>query len=150
MKEIRTEIEIDAPPSVVWDVLTGLEAYPEWNPHVTAAAGDLRDGGELRIRVKPSGARSRDIGVTVDVLESPHSLGWTGSIGHPWLFTGEHTFELHDLGGGRTHFVNRERISGLLARLVVDDDTPSDYEGMNRALRERAEARVEGTVGATA
>jgi uncharacterized protein YndB with AHSA1/START domain len=28
----RSEIEIDAAPEVVWDVLTAIERWPSWNP----------------------------------------------------------------------------------------------------------------------
>jgi uncharacterized membrane protein len=34
MKEIHTEIEINAPAEKVWRVLTDFAAYPEWNPFV--------------------------------------------------------------------------------------------------------------------
>ncbi len=32
MKEIHTEIEINAPAGKVWRVLTDFPSYPEWNP----------------------------------------------------------------------------------------------------------------------
>src|SRR5208337_3854746 len=39
MKEIHTEIEINAPAEKVWKVLTDFAAYPEWNPFVRCGAG---------------------------------------------------------------------------------------------------------------
>ena len=32
------EIEIDAPPQVVWEVLTRFENWPNWNPDVPACS----------------------------------------------------------------------------------------------------------------
>jgi uncharacterized protein YndB with AHSA1/START domain len=32
VRELRSEIEIDAPPERVWAVVTEFAAYPEWNP----------------------------------------------------------------------------------------------------------------------
>lgn len=34
------EIEIAAPPSAVWAVLTDYDRYPEWNPFVVNLSGD--------------------------------------------------------------------------------------------------------------
>jgi uncharacterized protein YndB with AHSA1/START domain len=38
-KEIITEIEIDASPSQVWQVLTDFEKYPTWNPFIKKISG---------------------------------------------------------------------------------------------------------------
>lgn len=46
MKELRTEIEIKAPPEKVWEILTDLARYPEWNPFFHHAVGTLKVGGE--------------------------------------------------------------------------------------------------------
>ena len=32
MKELRTQIEINATPERVWDVLTAFDRFSEWNP----------------------------------------------------------------------------------------------------------------------
>ena len=38
-KEIVREIEINAPPSRVWQVLTDFEKYPTWNPFIKKITG---------------------------------------------------------------------------------------------------------------
>jgi hypothetical protein len=39
----RAEVEIAAPPEVVWDVLTRLRDWPEWNPNVKSMSFDGAD-----------------------------------------------------------------------------------------------------------
>lgn len=34
MKEIYTEIEIDAPASIVWSIITDFEDFTRWNPFI--------------------------------------------------------------------------------------------------------------------
>jgi hypothetical protein len=39
----------------VWQVLTDLAAYGEWNPFIRAASGDLALGGRLQVTISPPG-----------------------------------------------------------------------------------------------
>jgi uncharacterized protein YndB with AHSA1/START domain len=39
MKENRNDVEIQASPEAVWEVLTDLEAYAEWNPQLYRGEG---------------------------------------------------------------------------------------------------------------
>ena len=44
MKENRNEIEIQSTPERVWEILTDLGKYPEWNPLLCRAEGRLAVG----------------------------------------------------------------------------------------------------------
>jgi hypothetical protein len=46
----RSEIEIAAPPEVVWEVLTEIEQWPSWNPDIKSMSmqGDLAEGSVFR------------------------------------------------------------------------------------------------------
>ena len=37
--ELHTEIDIDATPEVVWQVLTDLDRWADWNPFITSSVG---------------------------------------------------------------------------------------------------------------
>ena len=65
MKQIRTEMEIQATPERVWQVLTDLASFPDWNPFIRAAQGDLREGARLKIRIPPPGGMAMTFKPTV-------------------------------------------------------------------------------------
>lgn len=52
MRELRREIDIDAPPAAVWAVLTDTRSYSEWNPFIPHLAGELREGAKLEVRIR--------------------------------------------------------------------------------------------------
>ncbi|WP_371053885.1 SRPBCC domain-containing protein [Rhodococcus gordoniae] len=43
------EVEIDAPSSVVWEILTDLDNYPNWNPFCIAAQSTLEIGAPVNM-----------------------------------------------------------------------------------------------------
>jgi len=145
MKEIRTEIDIRASADRVWEVLTDLERYPEWNPFITRAEGDLREGGRLRIRIEPPGRKPMHFRPVVQRVEEHSTLSWRGRFLAPGLFTGEHTFEL-EAGPNGVRLIQSERFSGILVPLmwrVMGPAVRTGFSGMNQELKSRAEGRAE-------
>ena len=53
MRELRTDIEIEASPARVWEVLMDFERYAEWNPFVREIRGDAREGATLHVHLGP-------------------------------------------------------------------------------------------------
>ncbi|MFW2439497.1 MAG: SRPBCC family protein, partial [Arenicellales bacterium] len=49
IQEIKTEIEISAPPSKVWDIITDINNWQEWSPIINASHGESSVGSELSI-----------------------------------------------------------------------------------------------------
>ncbi len=78
------------------------------------------------------------------VAQPTRELRWLGRLLVPGLFDGEHSFQLEPLPGGRTHFVQRERFSGILVRPLGRTlaKTRLGFEQMNSALKSEAEARA--------
>jgi uncharacterized protein YndB with AHSA1/START domain len=54
--DLTTSVDIDATPERVWQVLTDLPAYAEWNPFITEAGGAFVVGERLSVRVPPVNA----------------------------------------------------------------------------------------------
>ena len=76
--EIRSEIDIEAPPEAVG---TGrLGRYEEWNPFITRAEGTAEAGQRLSLRMQPSGGRAMTIRPTVtSASQARPSSGWVTS-----------------------------------------------------------------------
>jgi len=142
MKELRSQIEIEATAERVWQVLTDFAAYPEWNPFIRRVNGQPEVEEQLVVRMKPSGTRGMTFRPTVMKAEPNRQLRWLGHLLVPGIFDGEHIFEIEELGSERVLFIQREVFKGLLVPLLarsLDRDTQRGFEEMNRALRERAE-----------
>lgn len=139
--ELRTEIEIDAPPERVWSILTDLTAYPDWNPFITSSAGIVAVGRRLTHRLEPPGARAITIKPIVTEVSDGRVLEWLGRLVVPLLFDGRHRFELVPEGDG-TRLLHTEHFSGLLVPFLtrsLDTSTIAGFEAMNAALKARAE-----------
>src|SRR5215203_2726077 len=53
-KQLRAEVEVEASPERVWEVLADFAAYRQWNPFITQVPG-LFDG-EHRFTLEPAGS----------------------------------------------------------------------------------------------
>jgi hypothetical protein len=146
MKQLHTEIEIEAPAERVWELLTDFASYPEWNPFIRSISGQPTPGERLEVRLEPPGGRGMTFKPKVLNAEPNRELRWLGHLLVPGLFDGEHSFTIQPLEENRVRFVQREAFKGLLVPLFsrsLDTNTQRGFEEMNRALKERTEAAPE-------
>ena len=141
-RSIATSIEIAAPPTRVWEVLTDFPAHAEWNPFITSIAGPLTVGGRLEIFVQPPGGRGMRFKPRLLAADPARELRWRGKLLLPGLFDGEHRFRLEAVPGG-TRLHHGERFSGLLVATMSAAALGAIEQGfvaMNEALKARAES----------
>jgi hypothetical protein len=142
MKELHTEIEIQASAERVWRLLTDFEEFPEWNPFLRRASGKIENGAKLNVFMQPSGSSGITMKPKIIKLEPLRELRWLGHLFVPGIFDGEHAFIIEALGPGRVRFIQREVFTGLLVPLfsrMLDKDTKRGFREMNMALKMRAE-----------
>jgi len=142
MKELRSEIEIQASAERVWQLLTDFPSFPQWNPFIRKASGAIRVGERLEVSIQPSGASGMTFRPTVLKAEPNRELRWLGHLLISGLFDGEHSFTIEPLGASRVRFTQREVFTGLLVPLFargLDTDTRRGFEEMNQALKSKAE-----------
>jgi uncharacterized protein YndB with AHSA1/START domain len=111
---------IQAPPQVVWDLLTDPSSYAAWNPAVVRIEGDMAPGGTLTLVSIAS--PKRVFKLTVTSMDAPARMVW--SDGMPLgLFRGARTYQLSPSGAGTSFSMTEEftgPLSGLIARSIPD------------------------------
>jgi hypothetical protein len=141
MKELRTEIIINASPEKVWQTLTDLDKYPQWNPFICHAVGKAEPGQRVDIDFQPDG-KGLKLHCTVARYQPNRQLSWTYHVMNPLLFRGEHIFTIESLGENQVRFIDREEFNGLLVPFQakdIDTNTKKGFEAMDKALKGRAE-----------
>jgi len=144
--ELHTEIDIDAKPEVVWQVLTDLDRYPEWNPFITSAVGTPEVGDKLLNRMEPPGGKAMTFKPQVTVVEDGKTFEWLGTLGFSGVFDGRHRFDIEASPTG-TKLIQSESFDGVLVRFMrksLDTQTKAGFEAMNAALKARAEPVTAG------
>ena len=145
--ELTTSVDIDATPERVWQVLTDLPAYAEWNPFITRAEGTLVAGQRVWVSLPPVNAFvPATLRPTVLEVTPPRRLRlWSrlDRLGIPGVFDVEHTVTLLDHDGG-VRVWQQERFGGLLAPLLIrslNRHRLTAFAAMDDALKARAEDR---------
>lgn len=140
--ELHTEIDIDAAPEVVWQVLTDLDGWADWNPFITSSVGTAEVGETLVNRMEPPGGKAVTFKPEVTVVEDAKTFEWLGKLGFSGVFDGRHRFDLEATPTG-TKLTQSESLDGILVRVMrksLDTNTHAGFEAMNAALKARAEA----------
>lgn len=144
MKEIRTEIEIEARPRLVWQVLTDFAAYPAWNPCLIEVRAQPRPGSRVDMVFRSSKRRFR-LDARIVRADAERELRWCGPTSRVRgvLFRGEHYWTIRGIrGGSRSQLVHGEAFAGLLIPALsswLDREVLHAYRALNLALKARAE-----------
>jgi hypothetical protein len=138
MKEIRSDIEIHASADKIWQVLTALDKYTEWNPFLHHASGSVELGEKVDVTFK-YGSKDMTLHCTVTKNDPNHELRWKYHVGLPFLYQGEHCFVIEPAGDNLVRFIDKEIFTGLLIPFMVNENDRGDFEAMDKALKARAE-----------
>lgn len=136
-KEISTIITIKAEQDQIWKTLTDFKNYPEWNPFILKAQGNLKKGKKLSIELE-----GMKFSPTVIEFVPEQKLTWLGNLIIPHLFDGEHSFELKQLDNQYTEFIHKEKFTGILPFFLGQKFFKTieiGFEKMNEALKVRCE-----------
>lgn len=131
------EIQIAAPPALVWDVIAELPAWPSWNSDVRSMTvlGPIEPGTEFRWRSGSSSLIS-----TLQVVDPPSEIAWTGST---MGIHAVHVFRFEAKDGG-TWARSEESFTGLIPTVLRGYSRTIIQRGIDSiltALKAQAERR---------
>lgn len=140
-KNLKTEIQIQAPKETVWKHLTAFEAYPDWNPFITSIKGQGKLGAQLETVIQAPESKPMTFKPVVLDWKPNHAFRWKGKLFISGLFDGEHHFILEEQADGSTKFIHGEDFSGILVGLFggLFEKTEQGFKQMNEALKQHCE-----------
>ena len=144
MKQIETEIIIEASRENIWSILTDFESYPSWNPFIKSIDGIKSKGEKLSVLIQPPNGSSMNFKPTILVFKENEEFRWIGHLGIKGIFDGEHYFKLMEESNGHTKLIHGEKFSGLLVALMSGmlNKTADGFKLMNEALKTKAENKT--------
>lgn len=141
MKENRNEIVINASPEQVWQILTELEHYSEWNPLLYRASGKVALGEIVEVDAKTA-TKDMNFVCKVTKAEPFKEFAWMFHVIHPFLFRGVHAFRIEPIDQASVKFIDTETFWGLLLPTQSKDLTTNGLTAMiemGKALKHRVE-----------
>lgn len=143
MQEIKTEIEILAPPSKVWSIITDINHWQEWSPIINASSGEAAIGSTLSITMmgKEEGKDGPKYTPIIEELNEPHYFRWRAHMLAGFIFTNDKIIKLEETESG-TRLTHTETFKGLLAPIFcgqMEKGVPPMLNSMNKALKKLAE-----------
>ncbi len=143
MKVVRTEIVIDASAQTIWSILDDLELYVDWNRVLPEVRGLTTVGRHIDAVICFTGSEPQPFSPKLIRIVGARELRWVSEIPGESVSRAEHYFILTPLSDGKTHVEHCEEFDGPFADAMwamVGHIAPIDYDALNHALKERAEA----------
>jgi hypothetical protein len=160
-----TEVVIDAPIQVVWEVMTNVNKYNEWNPFIVSVDCQelsMKQGSSMTLKVVfPKHKKSGKITHSKEqvlVLDPPSSRSISSSGSNPKSALWEYRFvswlhswnlvratltqQLTEIERNKTKYRTEERFHGCLAKFVPLKDVKEGFEAQGAALKAYAERKA--------
>jgi hypothetical protein len=143
MTTLASSVHIDAPAHIVWQALTDLERYPDWNPYYRSASGVVAVGETILLdaTLDEGFGKPRRGPVRVVAAIPGKELRWTSRFLLPGVMDADHRFTLTESSPTRTTVTQSEEFAGLLVRLApsVLKKVHAKFGELDLALKTRAE-----------
>jgi hypothetical protein len=141
MKQLRTEIIINASKEKVWNLLTDFENYQNWNPFIVNSSGKAIAGTKLTNTMKLD-EKTQTFSPKILKVEENKYFDWLGHLFFKGIFDGHHYFQIEELENNQVKLIQGENFSGIFCGLImksIGGKTMANFVKMNNALKEQAE-----------
>jgi hypothetical protein len=128
MRQFELSTDIPAGRERAWQTLERLSEWSIWNRLVPHAAGELRPGSRLDLKIRGRSGRLSPFHPVVVSVAPPRELVLMASIGRGWLLHLVHTFSLEVISPGTSRLQQRWNATGLLVPFLW----PVIWRGMAR------------------
>jgi hypothetical protein len=138
---IDKTVEINAPADVVWEVLTDLPRYDEWNPFVVECRSVLRPGEAINMKVR-LGTKLQKANEVVLAFEPKKHFAYRMKPVPPGALSSFRSHDLEPLGGERSRYRSYFELKGWmmpLVRALMGRHLEAGFAGMTDGIRQRAE-----------
>ena len=145
MKEICTKIQINASPTIVWNIITDFENYGKWNPFIKKISGVNKEGKTIQVFINPPNSRGMKFKPKILKYDPEKEIKWLGKLWIPKIFDGEHSLIIKKIDKNKVLFIQKEQFNGLLVPLFTNmlKDTKAGFQMMNQQLKQEAEKNME-------
>lgn len=140
---IEQDLRVDAPPERVWEVITDLARYPEWNPFVVACESTLEVGDPIAMRVRLFARWAQSQREWILEHERGRRLCYGLPRSRIGALVSRRSHEVFAGSQSRARYVSRFELGGWLAPLVallLGRRLRAGFAAMSAAIAARAEA----------
>lgn len=139
---IEYSFDVEAAPAVVWEVITDLDRYGQWNPFVLECRSTLNPGDPIHMLVQiGKGTRRQE-----EIMHDWHDGQGFSYCMKPAPLGALSSFRSHRIeplanGGSRYH--SSFELKGWLApvvRSLLGSKLEAGFAGMSRGIRDRAQS----------
>jgi len=136
--------DIDAPAAVVWDILTDLKRYPEWNPFCVQAESTLEMGAPITMSITNTWNPGETMRVVeyVCAFEPERLLSWGMHWTPDWPYAARRDQVIETLGPAKCRYYSTDAFHGETGVHVMRFAGPwvkAGFDATARALKKRAE-----------
>lgn len=142
MKEIKTEITINASKEEIWAVLSNIDNYGDWNGIITNVKSSLQVDRGFKFKIKVFGL-SVPMVAKVHRADENQYLGW-GNDYQSWIkviLAAHHYFEIIAISDSQCKFVHGEQFYGVVpfALWPTIRMMAKSYDTFNESLKSAVE-----------